>query len=95
MLKEVSAQADAGGAERPRVYHHRLREALDLLADFFHAEGKGASLFFHSNFHLNLPNTTKQNILCVISFKIKPIKVSINNPVARIDETICVLITIT
>lgn len=41
MLKEMSAQADAGGAERPRVYHHRLREALDLLADFFHAEGKG------------------------------------------------------
>ncbi|KAL0822546.1 hypothetical protein ABMA28_004591 [Loxostege sticticalis] len=41
VLKEVSAQADAGGAERPRVYHHRLREALDLLADFFHAEGKG------------------------------------------------------
>ncbi|XP_026316773.1 BAI1-associated protein 3 [Hyposmocoma kahamanoa] len=41
VLKEVSAQADAGGAERPRVYHHRLREALDLLAEFFHAEGKG------------------------------------------------------
>ncbi|CAB3259883.1 unnamed protein product [Arctia plantaginis] len=41
VLKEMSAQADAGGAERPRVYHHRLREALDLLADFFHAEGKG------------------------------------------------------
>ncbi|XP_063827905.1 BAI1-associated protein 3 [Ostrinia nubilalis] len=41
VLKEVSTQADAGGAERPRVYHHRLREALDLLADFFHAEGKG------------------------------------------------------
>ncbi|XP_049874475.1 BAI1-associated protein 3 [Pectinophora gossypiella] len=41
VLKEVSTQADAGGAERPRVYHHRLREALDLLAEFFHAEGKG------------------------------------------------------
>lgn len=41
VLKEVSAQADAGGAEKPRVYHHRLREALDLLAEFFHAEGKG------------------------------------------------------
>lgn len=41
VLKEMSAQADAGGAERPRVYHHRLREALDLLAEFFHAEGKG------------------------------------------------------
>ncbi|KAG6459452.1 BAI1-associated protein 3 [Manduca sexta] len=41
VLKEVSSQADAGGAERPRVYHHRLREALDLLAEFFHAEGKG------------------------------------------------------
>ncbi|XP_032520325.2 BAI1-associated protein 3 [Danaus plexippus] len=41
VLKEVSSQADAGGAEKPRVYHHRLREALDLLAEFFHAEGKG------------------------------------------------------
>ncbi|GBP67477.1 BAI1-associated protein 3 [Eumeta japonica] len=41
VLREVSAQADAGGSERPRVYHHRLREALDLLAEFFHAEGKG------------------------------------------------------
>ncbi|KAI8426302.1 hypothetical protein MSG28_005179 [Choristoneura fumiferana] len=41
VLKEVSTQADAGGAERPRVYHSRLREALDLLAEFFHAEGKG------------------------------------------------------
>ncbi|XP_013146719.1 PREDICTED: BAI1-associated protein 3 [Papilio polytes] len=41
VLKEVWAQADAGGAEKPRVYHHRLREALDLLAEFFHAEGKG------------------------------------------------------
>lgn len=41
VLKEVSAQADAGGAEKPRVYHHRLREALELLAEFFHAEGKG------------------------------------------------------
>ncbi|XP_061715227.1 BAI1-associated protein 3 [Cydia pomonella] len=41
VLKEVSSQADAGGAERPRVYHSRLREALDLLAEFFHAEGKG------------------------------------------------------
>lgn len=45
VLKEVSAQADAGGAERPRVYHHRLREALDLLAEFFHAEGKGMSVY--------------------------------------------------
>ncbi|CAK1586198.1 unnamed protein product [Parnassius mnemosyne] len=41
VLKEVSAQADAGGAEKPRVYHHRLKEALELLAEFFHAEGKG------------------------------------------------------
>lgn len=41
VLKEVSSQADSGGVERPRVYHHRLREALDLLAEFFHAEGKG------------------------------------------------------
>ncbi|XP_048487474.1 BAI1-associated protein 3 [Plutella xylostella] len=41
VLKEVSTQADAGGAERPRVYHSRLREALDLLAEFIHAEGKG------------------------------------------------------
>lgn len=53
MLKEVSAQADAGGAEKPRVYHHRLREALDLLAEFFHAEGKGMTiiiiLYIYSN----------------------------------------------
>lgn len=41
VLKEMSAQADAGGAEKPRVYHDRLKEALDLLAEFFHAEGKG------------------------------------------------------
>ncbi|XP_075979118.1 BAI1 associated protein 3 [Anticarsia gemmatalis] len=41
VLKEVATQADAGGPERPRVYHHRLREALDLLSEFFHAEGKG------------------------------------------------------
>lgn len=46
VLKEVSAQADAGGAERPRVYHHRLREALDLLAEFFHAEGKGMQIMY-------------------------------------------------
>lgn len=47
MLKEVSAQADAGGAEKPRVYHSRLREALDLLAEFFHAEGKGRLVYDH------------------------------------------------
>ncbi|XP_022124719.2 BAI1-associated protein 3 [Pieris rapae] len=41
VLKEVSNQADSGGAEKPRVYHHRLKEALDLLAEFIHAEGKG------------------------------------------------------
>lgn len=46
VLKEVSTQADAGGAERPRVYHSRLREALDLLAEFFHAEGKGINIPF-------------------------------------------------
>ncbi|VVC86709.1 unnamed protein product, partial [Leptidea sinapis] len=40
VLKEVSSQADSGGAEKPRVYHQRLKEALDLLAEFFHAEGK-------------------------------------------------------
>lgn len=44
MLKEMSAQADAGGADKPRVYHDRLKEALDLLAEFFHAEGKGRKL---------------------------------------------------
>ncbi|XP_072947566.1 BAI1-associated protein 3 [Epargyreus clarus] len=44
VLKEMATQADSGGPERPRVYHDRLREALDLLAEFIHAEGKGLPL---------------------------------------------------
>lgn len=52
----MSAQADAGGAEKPRVYHDRLKEALDLLAEFFHAEGKGIISYLISSASLPAVN---------------------------------------
>lgn len=40
-LFELAAQVDAPVGDRPPVFHDRLAEALDILTDFFHAEGKG------------------------------------------------------
>lgn len=40
-LRGLAAQVDAPAQDRPPVFHDRLQEALDILTDFFHAEGKG------------------------------------------------------
>lgn len=43
VLAGLSGQTDVGGGdgERPAVYHDRLHDALNLLAEFFHAGGQG------------------------------------------------------
>lgn len=45
VLNELSRQMDAGGeGEKTKNFHDRLYEALQLLVDFFNAEGLGLSL---------------------------------------------------
>lgn len=50
-LFELAAQVDAPVGDRPPVFHDRLAEALDILTDFFHAEGKGPSIQIYSEAH--------------------------------------------
>ncbi|KAI8126251.1 BAI1-associated protein 3 [Lucilia cuprina] len=45
VLGEMTSQMETGDdAEKPSNFHKRLYEALQLLVDFFHAEGQGLSL---------------------------------------------------
>lgn len=45
VLNELSRQMDTGGdGERPTNFHERLYEALQLLVDFFNAEGLGLAM---------------------------------------------------
>lgn len=50
VLGEMSRQMETGDeSEKPASFHKRLHEALQLLADFFHAEGQGLGFdFLHS-----------------------------------------------
>ncbi|XP_075161228.1 BAI1 associated protein 3 [Haematobia irritans] len=50
VLGEMSRQMETGDdSEKPSNFHKRLYEALQLLVDFFHAEGQGLALeYLHS-----------------------------------------------
>lgn len=44
VLNELSRQMDSGEGEKTKNFHDRLYEALQLLIDFFNAEGLGLSI---------------------------------------------------
>lgn len=47
VLQALAAQVDAPAQDRPPIYHDRLAEALEMLQDFFYADGKGNKIKYY------------------------------------------------
>lgn len=73
-LTELNQQMAGGGGanneEMPAIFHDRLHSALDMLVDFFHADGQGLSLdtlhselYCHVEQHLQYHRTETEKLI--------------------------------